>query len=864
LWYANEKDSSLQKYTANDDSLYKRKIWGTIRQIFVSPKGDLYLATYLGVKILDPRTGKFSEITTEPKDGLSITSNAISSLTIDSAGYLWVSCVVPDSRLNRIDLVHRTRKIYDHFIDPGKKWKTNSLQKILTDNKGRVWAISTYSGISMYDPSKDDFVDTKSDPYISNSPLTNHNVSIYQDKEGIIWLGTAGFGLSYFNPDKNLFSSIYPLAAENTLATDTWCRAACEDDENNLWLATGKGIVKYNKDKQSFSVISNKDDGKRELYYNSVRSLLKDNYGDIWIGTAKGLNRYHPSTGKMDFFDEKQGIPLAFFWMMTQQKNGQLWMGSASGLYKYIREDNRFDDLTKDPVLSKYAHQNIQAIYTDSKDRIWAGIWGIGIIMYDSKTSELRLLTIKDSLVSDDRTSNFAEDKYGNIWIGSEQGLTCYDPVKNRSVIYTRANGLSSDRTNNLTFDNKGRLWIGTSNGLCLMSADRKIIKHFDTNDGLMSNQFNEQTSFKTREGLFVFPTYKGFVVFNPDNYKERTDPLPLYITAFHVEGKRNSGYSSTENLDKIRLRYNENFFNLELAGLNFMNPYECTYAYKLEPFNGDWIYTNKREISYTNVPPGTYSFRYKVFTGDNAQAVPERSMKLVITQVFYKTGWFKLFVLIVIISGIIAFFRYRMLHRESILRLQNKAQQLEKEKTLVMYESLKQHLNPHFLFNSLTSLRSLIRTDTANATHFLDGMSKVYRYVLKSGEHELMPVKDELDFVKTFVELQKTRFGDGLDVCINVDDAALNKLIIPVTLQNLVENAIKHNTADRESPLLIKIFDEGNYLIVENNLQRYKVVESSNKRGLSSLRTLYGFFSATPLEIIEDEEIFRVKIPLL
>src|SRR4029078_6344091 len=162
----------------------------------------------------------------------------------------------------------------------------------------------------------------------------------------------------------------------------------------------------------------------------------------------------------------------------------------------------------------------------------------------------------------------------------------------------------------------------------------------------------------------------------------------------------------------------------------------------------------------------------------------------------------------------------------------------------LVMYESLKQHLNPHFLFNSLTSLRSLIRSDAANATHFLDGMSKVYRYVLKSGEHELMPVKEELDFVRTYIDLQKTRFGEGLQVQTDVDASAMNKLIIPVTLQNLVENAIKHNTADKEIPLLIKIYSDDAFIIVENNLQRYRVVESSNKRGLASLKTLYGFFS--------------------
>ena len=125
-------------------------------------------------------------------------------------------------------------------------------------------------------------------------------------------------------------------------------------------------------------------------------------------------------------------------------------------------------------------------------------------------------------------------------------------------------------------------------------------------------------------------------------------------------------------------------------------------------------------------------------------------------------------------------------------MELSSKAQMLEKEKALVMYENLKQHLNPHFLFNSLTSLGSLIRINQGMAGDFLDKMSKVYRYILKNRDNEVVPLGEELKFVQLYIDLQKTRFEEGLQVTVVVDEEYHHRKIAPVTLQNLLENAIK------------------------------------------------------------------------
>jgi len=862
LWTVDEQKLSIKKFVLPNDTGFQKTFYSYVYQMIASPGGDWYLATTRGIKIFNPLTYAYSEIRHNPKDTFSISSDVVFSVSLDSTGYLWASCAYGQSLLNRIDLKNHSVKLYDRFIKADKKWGTNTLQRILTDQKGRIWITSSFSGLSLYDEKKDDFTDYKNDPFNPNSLLSNQNHILYQDHDGIIWVATAAYGLSYFNPDKNFFSTIYPFLQVDNSSTDTWGRSACEDKQGNLWLATGKGVAKYDSNWQLLKTFTNDGEKKPVLHLNSVRSLLHDETGDIWIGTAKGLNRYRVSAGTMDFFNQKHGVPLSFFWMMAKDKGGGIWLGSTNGLYRYMRNENRFDDLSKDSVLSIYSHKNIQALFLDSRNCLWIGILNVGLVIYDVDQKKQKLLRIKDSLISDTRFSSFAEDKDGIIWIGSEEGLTAYDPVKNCSRFFFREDGLPSNRTNNIMVDSLNRVWIGTSNGLCLLNNNRDKFKRFDSNDGLLTNHFNSQSAYRTKKGLFIYPTYKGFLIFRPEDYRENISNVPVYVTSFKVSDKEST--FNTESIKQIHLRHNENFFSIELAGLNYMNPFQCMYAYQLEPFDKDWIYTRKREINYTNVPAGDYTFRYKVITDNPDWNVPEKTIQISISEIFYKTWWFRSMVLLIIGAGLVAFIRYRLGNRERILVLQNKAQMLEKEKTQVMYENLKQHLNPHFLFNSLTSLSSLIRIDQQVAGDFVERMSKVYRYILKNRDNETVPLAEELKFVDLYIQLQKTRFEKGLEININIDEEQHHRKIAPVTLQNLVENAIKHNVADPDSPLIIDLFIENDYLVVRNNLQRKNFVETSNKQGLANMESLYRYLSGKPMIIEEDKKYFTVKIPLI
>lgn len=191
-------------------------------------------------------------------------------------------------------------------------------------------------------------------------------------------------------------------------------------------------------------------------------------------------------------------------------------------------------------------------------------------------------------------------------------------------------------------------------------------------------------------------------------------------------------------------------------------------------------------------------------------------------------------------------------------------AERLEKEKAQVQFDNLKNQLNPHFLFNALTSLNSLIFDNQELASQFLQHLSKVYRYVLQHKDRNFVPLQTELDFIQNYVFLVETRFEQQVQIRFTVDPDARDKAIVPVTLQILIENAIKHNVVDKDKPLYIDIRTKGDYLVVCNNLQLRKRVETSNRLGLDRLKSLYRFLTERPVLVEETDTDFAVSVPLI
>ena len=179
-------------------------------------------------------------------------------------------------------------------------------------------------------------------------------------------------------------------------------------------------------------------------------------------------------------------------------------------------------------------------------------------------------------------------------------------------------------------------------------------------------------------------------------------------------------------------------------------------------------------------------------------------------------------------------------------------------------FESLKNQIDPHFLFNSLNVLSSLIEENPDNAQKFTTSLSKIYRYVLEQKDKELVSVAEELAFAKTYMNLLKMRFENSITFEIPTDFNNEEAKVVPLSLQLLLENTIKHNIVSEQKPLHIKIYIENNYLIVENNLQKKEVLQDRRGVGLQNIVNRYGLLSERKMHIEESDIFFKVKIPIL
>lgn len=190
--------------------------------------------------------------------------------------------------------------------------------------------------------------------------------------------------------------------------------------------------------------------------------------------------------------------------------------------------------------------------------------------------------------------------------------------------------------------------------------------------------------------------------------------------------------------------------------------------------------------------------------------------------------------------------------------------EQLEKENIISQYETLKNQIDPHFLFNSLNVLSSLIHEDTEKAEDFIDEFANVYRYVLDVSSKQLVPLKEELSFIESYFFLQKIRFGDNLKIDIDIPENIEQLFILPLSLELVVENAIKHNKVSKEAPLRIEIRTDKHFIVVTNNLQIRNEAIISTGIGLKNIKERYYLYNKTQPVFEQYNNKFIARVPLI
>ncbi len=232
--------------------------------------------------------------------------------------------------------------------------------------------------------------------------------------------------------------------------------------------------------------------------------------------------------------------------------------------------------------------------------------------------------------------------------------------------------------------------------------------------------------------------------------------------------------------------------------------------------------------------------------------------------EAFIKGQKFSNYIFILIITFVVSLFFHAVFLYRKLQENRVKEQKIIAGNASAQFETLKNQIDPHFLFNSLNVLSSLIEENPENAQRFTISLSKIYRYVLEQKDKELVPLQEELDFAKTYMKLLTIRFENSLTYSLPETVIDQDCKVIPLSLQLLLENTIKHNIVSDMQPLHISVFIEGDYLVISNNLQKKEVLQSGEGVGLKNIVSRYAILTSKLVTIESSASSFKVKIPIL
>lgn len=309
---------------------------------------------------------------------------------------------------------------------------------------------------------------------------------------------------------------------------------------------------------------------------------------------------------------------------------------------------------------------------------------------------------------------------------------------------------------------------------------------------------------------------------------------------------------------DKTKFNPDENFFNFRYTGINFTDTRSLQYRYKLTGYYDKWLVTDEEGVIYPNLPPGDYTFTVQASILPDFSNAVEETYSFNIAAPFYEHPLFIIAAILLLIAGGYMYMRMREQRLKQVAELQH-------DRVVFEYEYLKSQVNPHFLFNSLNTLANLIEEDSNAAVNYTGRLSDLYRNMLAHTDRNVVPLSEELEILDNYIHIQKSRFGEALQIVMNIPpQVAAEKKIIYLALQLLVENAIKHNIISKAQPLVITIAAKGSELVISNPLQRKLSTEKRNGMGLANISKRYSLITDKQVTYGEENGSYVVRLPLL
>lgn len=789
--FANAKSSNIINHVANEPE-----------------NKNTFIATGNGLAVYNSNKRSITKYFNIPHDESSLPDNHVTRVCVADSNNVFVGTK------NGIAQFFYKEGVFKKMILPLEKGETFETEEItdLCADKERLWIATNGGGLYCYN-----FTDKTILRYVSqqneiNSLSDNRIFSIYISKNNTMWVGTYN-GLNKidnFAPRFRLFRS--SGKHQNTLSNNSvWCFLEVEPDI--LWIGTDEGINIFNVKTSEYQIIKKQENNKNGLIGNSIRSFYRDSKGLIWIGTQySGISCYNPKTKKFKNYTvnpkNSKGLCDPFIYNIIEDYLGNIWVATPNGLGKLNPKTDLFINyFFNEKDKSSLPDNCVYCFYIDEKHNLYISTDN-GIARYRYETDDFEKFAISEeqlsqSLVANNKFFSMTPNGDGKIWLGSRGGgMYLFNPENNTFLHYEKKDGLPDNLIYNIQKDKNGNLWISTNKGVSRFNPESETFVNYDATDGLQGNDFNLNASLITSRGKILFGGMNGFNSFFPEEISVNPTPPPVIITSFK---KMNVVYHKRlQDGDTIFLEYYENFFTFDFSALDFINSIKNKYRYKLENFDENWISrdADKRFAEYTQVSPGTYVFRVIACNSSGYWNNEGVNITIIIHPAWYQTWWFYvlLFSVFVILVYLSVNLRMRYVkHEHDVERQQfNYEKQLYKLKQ----KSLQLQMNPHVLFNTLNSIQFfVINNDTDNALHYLSKFSQYMRRLLNNSTQSYITLKDELEALETYIEIESLRFGDKfeykIEVSPNIDEEFTE--IPPLILQPYVENAIIHGLMNKK-----------------------------------------------------------------
>ena len=554
----------------------------------------------------------------------------------------------------------------------------NNYNDLTFSSDGSIWMSSGGAGLVNFKPSSQTFKHYLHQPNNPNSPLHNGFLRLHLDKSGKIWMAFVRGGLQpilqWFNTKTEEFSTIKVVYTDLHEAPGTAYQYHCFYETRSGSILTGTwrgGMLKYNPERSAFRWLEHEPDNKNSLSDNVVNGMMEDHQGNLWVCTNSGLNRYDRESGDFTRFQNIKNDPTSLSFDdvgdILEDRNLQIWVGTSNGLNKFLPGQNQFLRFL-DGVYITAIQQS------DRTGMLWISTMGQGLIRFDPRTELFKsYMRTGDPTTGPwaNRIRDVIEDDEGLFWLtGYGDGppqrfdpetetFESFDIVKGVDMIvegngnfWTNYNGLSyisleDSLIQEYSFlkpyfprsiekDNRGRIWGAGENGLFCFDPTSATHENFYVSDGLLTNRVESWYSAQSSQGELFFSTAQGLLWFHPDSILTDQFSPKLVFNKVEVNGIElpiapNSPLKQHISLvDQLQLKHVQNNLTFHYAALHFKNPAANQYQVMLEGKDPDWRdMGNFRQVDYTNLKPGRYTFRVRASNNRGIWTSPEEDLAL-------------------------------------------------------------------------------------------------------------------------------------------------------------------------------------------------------------------------------------------